>query len=183
MPLCLKWFLVQDDYVSILANSTIISVDSEQHWYTFIGGQINSTLKHALRSIGNWKVTADNFRLRIKDATLADVKKAIQMMKDHHFWSEDGLWKEIVSNLPQYRLSKFQAILPQWCIQEMLADYLLDLPGTWKFLSQDPEATINVPKLTITIDKPPLVKRRTNIDKVPSNIKPSPESQLNLPIH
>ena len=65
----------------------------------------------------------------------------------------------------------------------MLADYLLDLPGTWKFLSQDPEATINVPKLTITIDKPPLVKRRTNIDKVPSNIKPSPESQLNLPIH
>ena len=91
MPLCLKWFLVQDDYVSILANSTIISVDSEQHWYTFAGGQINSTLKHALRSIGNWKVTADNFRLRIKDATLADVKKAIQMMKDHHFWSEDGL--------------------------------------------------------------------------------------------
>jgi ATP-dependent Lhr-like helicase len=173
----------QDDYGSILDSGDLITVDSEQHWYTFAGGQINSTLKHALRAIGSWKGTADNFCLRIKNASFTDVKEAINLMKELHFWSEDGLWKEIVHNLPQYRLSKFQAILPQWSIQEMLADYLLDLPGTWKYLSQDPDALIDTPQITIPVVQPTPIKRRNKTDEYPKELFSSPESQLKLPIH
>ena len=173
----------QEDTSALLATGELITVDSDQHWYTFAGGQINSTLKHALRAIGSWKVTADNFCLRVKDASFSDVKEAIALMKEPHFWSEDGLWKEIVASIPQYRLSKFQAVLPDWIVQEMLADYLLDLPGTWKFLSQDASATIEVPKVTkpISVEKPVLKKRA--VVAPPQAIASSPESQLRLPIH
>ncbi len=182
----------QEEVSALLNNTSIVSSGSDHRWYTYAGGQINSTLKHALKAIGNWKVTADNFSLNIKDSRLEDIKAAIMMMKESDFWSEDGLWNDIVSHLPQYRLSKFQDILPQWAIQEMLADYLLDLKGTWRFLTgastiEKPKPNYRTLKLEIQTEKQRkkkyTVSKRITKSVPPKELPISPESQLKLPIH
>ncbi len=42
----------------------------------------------------------------------------------------------IFEQLPEYRLSNFQQALPAAYSLEMLGDYLLDIPGTVRFLQQ-----------------------------------------------
>lgn len=41
----------------------------------------------------------------------------------------------MASELPGYRLSKFQPLMPRWVEQEMLATFLLDIEGAWRWLS------------------------------------------------
>ena len=43
-------------------------------------------------------------------------------------------WQQIQANLPGYRLSKFQPLMPQWVEQEVLFDYLLDRRGAERWL-------------------------------------------------
>jgi hypothetical protein len=43
------------------------------------------------------------------------------------FWADEKLWREV--ELPGYRLSKFQGLMPDWVEGEMLATFLLDVEG------------------------------------------------------
>jgi ATP-dependent Lhr-like helicase len=105
-------------------------------WWTFAGGRINSTLKHALKAIGgDWKVTSDNFGVTIGDALRSDFGEVRERLLDPEFWGDDKLWNEVAGGLPSYRLSKFQPLLPKWVEQEMLATFLLDIEGAWAWLT------------------------------------------------
>ena len=110
--------------------------DDGLYWWTFAGGRINSTLKHALAAVGgDWKIIQGNFGLGVKGATRAELREARDRLQDVEFWEDERLWSEVAKGLPGYRLSKFQQLMPPWVEQEMLAAFLLDIEGTWRWVS------------------------------------------------
>lgn len=112
-------------------------------WWTFAGGRINATLVRALRALqGGWKITSDNFRLKIvaDDLGIPEVRPVVRRLSEVDVWEDEALWSEIATDLPGFRLSKFQDVLPPWVVQEMVADFLLDVEGAWRWASGDAAA-------------------------------------------
>lgn len=110
--------------------------DGAARWWTFAGGRINQTLKHALTQTTGWKIIADNLHLRMEGDGIqhGTVERAILDISTEAFWRDLGVWEKIIASLPPYRLSKFQPTLPPHFQQEMIGRYLLDLDGTRAFL-------------------------------------------------
>ncbi len=111
------------------------------HIWTFAGGRINHTLQYIFALLGDFKVSSDNFRIRIKGDTVTHkgIKEVIQRMLEPEFWSDRSVLQGIVAGLPEYRLSKFQRALPAEYSEEMVTQYLLDLEGTRRFVEQQAE--------------------------------------------
>lgn len=107
-------------------------------WWTFAGGQINHTLKYGLQYGHDWKIVTDNFRLKIEGDSLgpATFGLAMRRLRDERFWNDPSTQRFILSQLPNYRLSKFQDALPSDFSLEMVQAYLLDIPSTVTFIHQ-----------------------------------------------
>ena len=113
-------------------------IDGEYRWWTFAGGRINSTLRYALAAIaGDWKVSTDNFTVRMRgDALNGEAfDAAMERLRQADLWQDDELWATVAAGLPGYRLSKFQPLMPPWVEREVLSRFLLDVPGTWRWLA------------------------------------------------
>jgi len=112
-----------------LERGGIEHVTGEFRWWTFAGGRINATLRYAIISIApHWAVQPDNFALRFRGDDLTEIRlnEIINQISVSEFWNNDQLWQRIATQLPNYRLSKFQPLMPPWVEQEVLAAYLLD---------------------------------------------------------
>jgi ATP-dependent helicase Lhr and Lhr-like helicase len=59
---------------------------------------------------------------------------AMTRLRQQDLWQDDELWAAVAAGLPGYRLSKFQPLMPPWVEREVLGRYLLDIPGTWRWL-------------------------------------------------
>jgi ATP-dependent Lhr-like helicase len=116
-----------------------IEYDSgEIRWWTFAGGRINATLRFALDSLGrDWKIVPDNFLVKIRgeSATREAFEEALRRLSATTFWSDVRLWKEVAELLPNYRLSKFQDLMPPWVEREVVATYLLDTEGASRWMA------------------------------------------------
>ncbi|MCB9599938.1 MAG: DEAD/DEAH box helicase [Sandaracinus sp.] len=118
-------------------------------WWTFAGGRINSTLRYALEAVGgDWKVIPDNFFVKVRGEHLdeARLRAAIERLSDLELWENEKLWAEIATDLPSYRLSKFQVLMPPWIEREVVASHLLDVAGAWRFLSGSAGSLSRVPE-------------------------------------
>lgn len=116
--------------------------DGEIRWWTFAGGRINSTLRYALQAVhADWRVVPDNYLISIRGNAKQDqFQDAIRRFAELDFWEDEALWRGVAASLPNYRLSKFQPLVPAWVEREMLANYLLDVAGAWRWVSGDTEA-------------------------------------------
>jgi ATP-dependent Lhr-like helicase len=105
-------------------------------WWTFAGGQINHTLKYGLQFHHDWKIAVDNFKLKLEGNSLgfSTLSAAIDRMCHRAFWQDEETQHFMLSQLPQYRLSKFQQALPEAYSLEMVSSYLLDISKTVQFL-------------------------------------------------
>jgi len=104
---------------------------------TFAGGAVNQTLKYGLAILKGWSSSADNFRLRLAEPTPPqELRQALQQLATTDFWQSPATREALLSNLPDYRLSKFQQALPRCFAVEMVEDYLLDVDTTRAFLLQ-----------------------------------------------
>lgn len=113
-------------------------VDGEIRWWTFAGGRINATLRYALDAVGNeWKIVPDNFVIKVRGEGLDErgFRAALARIGDVEIWEDAQLWAEVAESLPNYRLSKFQPLMPPWIEREVVASYLLDVAGAWRWLS------------------------------------------------
>jgi ATP-dependent helicase Lhr and Lhr-like helicase len=120
------------------AQGGIEYTDGEIRWWTFAGGRINATLRHALTAINaDWKVIPDNFLIKVRAENLGEREftAALKKLADPQFWENERLWAEIAENLPSYRLSKFQPLMPPWVEREVMAGYLLDVEGARRWVS------------------------------------------------
>lgn len=109
----------------------------EIRWWTFAGGRINATLRYALAELDqDWKIVPDNFAIRVygADLTPSTFRASIEPLRDLDFWEDSRLWNDIISSLPNYRLSKFQPLMPDWVAREVVARYLLDVAGAQQWL-------------------------------------------------
>jgi len=122
----------------LLRPMALQSDDDSVLWWTFAGGRINQTFKHALEWSHGWKVAADNFRLRIEGAGVTDetVRTAARKLAAPEFWARPELGAALLARLPAYRLSKFQSAMSDAMAGEMVSNYLLDLPGAEAFAGQ-----------------------------------------------
>ncbi len=112
--------------------------DGEIRWWTFAGGRINATLRYALEAVeGDWKVIPDNFMIKIRGENIDRIRfhDAFTELTEPEFWENDRLWAQVAESLPSYRLSKFQPLMPPWVEREVVAGYLLDVGGAWRWLS------------------------------------------------
>ncbi len=107
-------------------------VDNEIIWHTFAGGRINATLKHALADIcPAWQIIPDNFRLRVRADNLApaEFNNTLNQLRQPDFWTDQDRWLRIAGNLPNYRLSKFQPLMPASIQSELVATFMLNVDG------------------------------------------------------
>lgn len=114
--------------------------EGEIRWWTYAGGRINSTLRYALNMLhADWKVVPDNFQIRIRADGLRRpaFDAAVNSLRVGAFWEHPGLSSDMTSALPDYRLSKFQPLMPDSVSREVLGKYLLDLPGCARWLASD----------------------------------------------
>jgi ATP-dependent Lhr-like helicase len=112
--------------------------DDEIRWWTFAGGRINATLRYALEAVGSgWKVIPDNFLIKVRGEVLniERFRAALSRLREIEFWEDEKLWAGIAKSLPNYRLNKFQPLMPPWVEREVVASYLLDVAGAWRWLS------------------------------------------------
>lgn len=100
-------------------------------WHTFGGGGVNRLLAAALEETTGKKWVAGNLSLRAKDFPIAGARDAIQGLSGLH-------WERTAANaargMARGMVSKFQPCLPEDAEDRLLADRLLDLPGTLRFL-------------------------------------------------
>ncbi len=117
--------------------------DNEIRWWTFAGGRINTTLRYGLgRLLDGVQIIPDNFLLRLRgdDLTFPRFQDAVAAFRSPAVWDDEGLWNGIFDSLPGYRLSKFQPLMPPWVEREVVARYLLDVPGAKRWLGEDQSA-------------------------------------------
>ena len=105
-------------------------------WWTFAGGSVNNTLKYGLQYQHDWKIVADNFKLKIVGDSLGQstLHIAIEKIQSEAFWVDPLTQNFIWFQLPQYRLSKLQKVLPEAYSLEMISEYLLNIRRTFQFL-------------------------------------------------
>ena len=102
--------------------------DGELRWWTFAGGKINATLRYGLEAVGgDWKITTDNILVKAKGEGITPERfqDAIQRLATPEIWDDTKLWKDVAESLPNYRLSKFQDLMPEWVEREVVSNYLL----------------------------------------------------------
>lgn len=117
-----------------------IEVDrGEIRWWSFAGGHVNTTLRYAIEATRpQWTVTPDNYMLRVRgpDLGVESFRATVKRLHERDLWDDTELWANITAALPNFRLSKFQPVMPTWIEQEVLARYLLDVETTWRWLDE-----------------------------------------------
>ena len=119
---------------------------AELQWWTFAGGRINSTLRYALSALEpDWTVVPDNYAVKVRGSSDSGawLAETIDRLTRDDFWSDETLWETIHGSLPNYRLTKFQSLMPDWVEREVLSNHLLDVPGTKQWLEARTEVGPN----------------------------------------
>lgn len=110
-------------------------------WWTYAGGYVNNTLRYAFRvEFGERaKVQATDETVRIVSETIPESEfwTLVDRMGDEHYWTRPAFLDQIIAMLPDYRLSKFQHHLPLQRARLLVADTILNIPDTLRFLRED----------------------------------------------
>lgn len=67
-------------------------------------------------------------------SVLERINTALARLREVPFWNDESIWVNVRAALPNYRLSKFQPLMPDWIERETLSRHLLDAEGTKAFL-------------------------------------------------
>jgi ATP-dependent helicase Lhr and Lhr-like helicase len=108
--------------------------DGQATWWTFAGGRINHTLKYGIQGQKDWTVRVDNFKLRIEGDSLGKgtLSRVIDRVLAADYWQAETTQNYLMNNMPNYRFSKFQQVLPDRYAFETIRSYLLDIEGISK---------------------------------------------------
>lgn len=100
-------------------------------WHTFAGGAVNRLLASGLDAKTGKRWVAGNLSVRCRDLPVAAASDAIRALPDL-------AWEQVAAgaarSMARGTLSKFQPCLPEDAEDRLLAERLLDLPGTLRFL-------------------------------------------------
>jgi ATP-dependent helicase Lhr and Lhr-like helicase len=79
-------------------------------------------------------VRVDNFKLRIEGDSLGKgtLSRVIDRVLAADYWQAETTQNYLMNNMPNYRFSKFQQVLPDRYAFETIRSYLLDIEGISK---------------------------------------------------
>lgn len=105
-------------------------------WYTYAGGYVNNTLRYALKQELHLDVQATDQLIKIPSETLLlqEFHQVLEKISQPSYWSDTEVLKTITAQMPDYRLSKFQPYLPEILSLKLVADTILDVENTLRFL-------------------------------------------------
>lgn len=105
-------------------------------WWTYAGGYINTTLRFILKHLLQIDAQATNEFVLLKGEGVSfnGFNNALSQMMENGFWERAEMYNALLSQMPDYRLSKFQPYLPEVLQSRLVANMLLDVEGTKKFL-------------------------------------------------
>jgi ATP-dependent Lhr-like helicase len=126
---------LRDGYADLLAASAAPVEESDDtiQWHTFAGGAINRLLAAGLEELTHKKWVSGNLSIRSKEAGRAETQLALAKLADLR-WEAVATAK--AHAMVRGVISKFQPCLPEAAEDRLLAEKLLDLPGTLRFLAQ-----------------------------------------------
>ncbi len=132
---------LREGYVGVLSDSAapVESTGDTSQWHTFAGGAINRLLAAGLEELTNRKWVSGNLTIRSKDAGLAEANDAIAKL-GRLSWGPIAFAK--AHAMARGAISKFQPCLPEAAEDRLLAEKLLDLPGTLRFLARTRTAVV-----------------------------------------
>lgn len=109
-----------------------ISDEAGTTLWTFAGGRVNTTLRLALQTCWGLRVSADNLAIRFvhSEASVEAVLLAFKAMADDEWWRRSDTLEHMLAGLPNYRLSKFQDVLPPRYAAEAVQRHVLDIDTT-----------------------------------------------------
>lgn len=126
---------LREGYADILdaGDAPLESTDDAIQWHTFAGGAINRLLAAGLEELTHKKWVSGNLTIRSKEVGLAETRRALARLV--------GLRWEPIATAKAHAMvrgviSKFQPCLPEDAEDRLLAEKLLDLPGTLRFLAR-----------------------------------------------
>lgn len=130
----------REDLGVLLSQQSFAAIDDGDRvtWWTFAGGQINYTIKYLLADLRpEWKVIADNFKIGIEgsEVSVQLLRSALDRLRSDFDWQSEEHRSNILSQLPLYRFSKFQPLLPEAYALETIERYLLNWESTSRFLN------------------------------------------------
>jgi ATP-dependent Lhr-like helicase len=100
-------------------------------WHTFAGGAVNRLLAAGLEATSGKRWAAGNLSIRCKDVPVTAAREAVRMLPELD-------WERVAAtaarDMARGMLSKFQPCLPEEAEDRLLAERLLDLSGTLRFL-------------------------------------------------
>jgi ATP-dependent Lhr-like helicase len=100
-------------------------------WHTFAGGGVNRLLSAGLEQVSGKRWVAGNLSVRCKDLPVTAAREAIMGMASLR-------WEQVAAtaarSMARGTVSKFQPCLPVEAEDRLLAERLLDLSGTLRFL-------------------------------------------------
>ncbi len=100
-------------------------------WHTFSGGAVNRLLAAGLEQKSGKKWVAGNLSLRCKELSMVAARKAVQALPGME-------WEQVAAaaarGMARGMVSKFQPCLPEKDEDRLLAEKLLDVEGTRRFL-------------------------------------------------
>jgi ATP-dependent helicase Lhr and Lhr-like helicase len=101
-------------------------------WHTFAGGAVNRLLAAGLEQQTRKKWVSGNVSIRCDDISFAEAGEAVERLGGLDW---EALAAEAAHRMARGMVSKFQPCLPEEAEDRLLAERLLDLPGTLRFLS------------------------------------------------
>ena len=125
--------MLRESYAGLLADGTapLEELPDGVLWHTFAGGAVNRLLAAGLEQKSGKRWVAGNLSLRCKDLPLAFAKQAVRELAGLN-WEQTAA--DAARGMARGIVSKFQPCLPEAAEDRLLAEKLLDLPGTLQFL-------------------------------------------------
>jgi len=124
---------LRGSYADVLEDGTAPLEDQSDGvtWHTFAGGAVNRLLAAGLEAKCGKRWVAGNLSLRCKDLPMTAARDAVRELPTLD-------WERVATNaarsMARGMISKFQPCLPEEAEDRLLAERLLDLAGTLRFL-------------------------------------------------
>jgi ATP-dependent Lhr-like helicase len=144
---------MRDSYHGVLEEGT---APLEEHpdgvqWHTFAGGAVNRLLAAGLESRTGQRWVAGNLSIRCREVPTIEASAAVGALQGLDW---EGIATSAARSMARGMVSKFQPCLPEDEEDRLLAERLLDLPGTLRFLARTrvtlvraaPDGTARVPE-------------------------------------
>jgi ATP-dependent Lhr-like helicase len=125
---------MRESYAGLLEAGTAPLEEQAEgvQWHTFAGGAVNRLLATGLEARSGKKCVAGNLSIRCKEVPITVAADVIRGLADLDW---ERVAADAARDMARGMLSKFQPCLPEDAEDRLLAERLLDHPGTLRFLA------------------------------------------------